>query len=80
MRPAWHDPQRVENSPRSRLRSLLISLAAWTAVGIVFAMPRFTSTTAWWPVLRSSFAEWWAWGLLVPVIVAIDSRLPILGS
>jgi two-component system LytT family sensor kinase len=77
VRPVWHNPRGVQNSSCSRLRSVLISLAAWTAVGIVFAMPRFASTTLWWPVLRSSFAQWWAWGLLVPVIVAIDRRLPI---
>jgi len=52
-------------------------MVAWTAVGLVFAMPRFTSTTGWWTVLRSSLAEWWAWGLLVPMIVAVDRRLPI---
>jgi two-component system, LytTR family, sensor kinase len=27
--------------------------------------------------LRSSLGEWWAWGLMVPVIIAIDRRLPI---
>lgn len=46
-------------------------------MGVVFAMPRLASTTAWWPVLGSSLAQWWAWGLLVPVIVAIDRCLPI---
>lgn len=40
-------------------------------------MPRLASTGAWWFVLRSSLAQWWAWGLLVPLIVAIDRRLPI---
>ena len=54
-----------------------MSLVAWTAVGIVFAVPRFASTAAWWSVLRSSLAEWWTWGLLAPVIIAIDRRLPI---
>lgn len=56
---------------------MLMSFAAWTMVGVVFAMPRFASAAPWWAVLRSSLADWWAWGLLVPVIVAIDRRLPI---
>lgn len=77
VRPVWSNPGSVENSPYSTLRLILVSLLAWTAIGIVFAMPRLVSTTAWWPVLRSSLAEWWAWGLLVPGIVAIDRRLPI---
>ncbi|GGA14474.1 sensor histidine kinase [Dyella caseinilytica] len=40
-------------------------------------MPRFASTTAWWFVLRTSLADWWAWALLVPMIVAVDRHLPI---
>jgi two-component system, LytTR family, sensor kinase len=77
VRPVWNNPPRVENSSYSRLRLVLVSFAAWTTVGVIFAMPRFASTAAWWSVLRTSLAEWWAWGLLVPVIIAIDRRLPI---
>lgn len=77
MSPVWNNPRRVENSSYARLRLVLFSFAAWTAVGVVFAMPRLASTGAWWFVLRSSLAQWWAWGLLVPLIVAIDRRLPI---
>ena len=68
---------RMENSSYSRLRLALISLLAWTAVGVVFAVPRLASNPAWWSVLRASLAEWWAWGLLVPAIVAVDRHLPI---
>ncbi len=75
--PVWNNPRRVENSSYSRLRLVLISFAAWTTVGVVFAMPRFASAAAWSSVLRSSLADWWAWGLLVPMIIAIDRRLPI---
>ncbi len=35
--------RRVEDSSYSRLRLVLISFAAWTTVGVVFAMPRFAS-------------------------------------
>jgi len=68
---------RMEKSSLSRLRVALISLLAWTAVGVVFAVPRLASNAAWWFVLRGSLADWWAWGLLVPLIVAVDRRLPI---
>lgn len=77
MRHIRNHVRRMENAPYSRLRLALISLLAWTTVGIVFAVPRFASDTAWWPVLRTSLAEWWAWGLLVPAIIAVDRRLPI---
>lgn len=46
-------------------------------MGVIFATPSFALAKAWGPVLRSSLAEWWAWGLLVPAIIAIDRRLPI---
>jgi two-component system, LytTR family, sensor kinase len=73
VRPVRHNP----GSSYSRPRLVLISLAAWTGIGIVFAAPRFALSTAWWSVLRSSLGEWWAWGLMVPVIIAMDRRLPI---
>ncbi|RUL62193.1 sensor histidine kinase [Dyella dinghuensis] len=72
-----NNPWRAENSHYSRLRLVLMSFAAWTTMGVVFATPRFASAAPWWSVLRSSLGNWWAWGLLVPVIVAIDRRLPI---
>lgn len=77
MLPIWNHTQRMENSSFSKLRLALVSLLAWTAVGVVFAVPRLASNAAWWFVLRGSLADWWAWGLLVPVIVAVDRRLPI---
>ena len=77
MDPISNDARRMESGSYSRLRLALISLLAWTAVGIVFAVPRFASNATWWFVLRASLADWWAWGLLVPVIVAVDRRLPI---
>ena len=77
MAPIWNHAQQVESGSYSRLRAGLIYLVAWTAVGVVFAMPRFASSTAWWSVLRASLADWWAWGLLVPAIIAVDRYLPI---
>ena len=77
VQPTWNHALRVGNGSYSRLRVVLISLLAWTAVGVVFAVPRFASNATWWFVLRGSLAEWWAWGLLVPAIVAVDRRLPI---
>jgi two-component system LytT family sensor kinase len=77
VRPIWNYARRMEPAFYSRLRLALISLLAWTAVGVVFAVPHFASKTAWWFVLRASLADWWAWGLLVPAIVALDRHLPI---
>ncbi|MBE1160789.1 sensor histidine kinase [Dyella acidiphila] len=67
----------MQGGADSRLRLALVSLLAWTAVGVVFAAPRFASTMPWWFVLRTTLAQWWAWGVLVPLIIALDRRLPI---
>lgn len=77
LRPIENPHSRVNNASQ---RWVLLSLLAWTAVGIVFAMPRFTSAAAWWFTLRTSLAQWWAWGLLVPLIIAMDRRLPIAAN
>jgi two-component system, LytTR family, sensor kinase len=69
--------RRAEHGAPARLRFALVSLLTWTAVGVVFAVPRFASATAWWPVLLGSLAQWWAWGVLAPAIIAVDRRLPI---
>lgn len=77
VRPLRDPAQRVEGGSYSPLRLVLLSLLVWTAVGVVFAVPRFASAASWWFVLRISLAEWWAWGLLTPLIIAVDRRLPI---
>ena len=77
MHPVSNAIKPVEDRSPSRLRLALISLPAWTAVGVVFAVPRLASHAGWWFELRGSLAEWWAWGLMVPAIVAVDRRLPI---
>lgn len=57
-------------------RPVLLMAAFWTTVGLVFALPRLAAGGAWSTPLLSSLAEWWSWGLLAPLIVALDRRLP----
>ena len=56
-----------------------VALAAlgWTALGLVFALPSIAAGGNWWPRLLSSFAQWWSWGLVAPLIVWVDRRLPL---
>jgi len=54
---------------------LLLTALAWTAIGIVFALPGLSSG-AGWRVLLGSLAQWWSWGLVASLIVAADRRLP----
>jgi two-component system, LytTR family, sensor kinase len=58
---------------------VLLGGLAWTVVGLLFALPTL-GTTRWHDELRSSLAEWWAWAVITPVIMAFDYRLPFSGK
>ena len=58
------------------IRRLAIAILAWTAVGVLFALPAILSGVARQQNLLRSLAQWWSWGLVAPVIIAIDRRLP----
>jgi signal transduction histidine kinase len=47
----------------------------WTAIGLLFALPRLAYGGGWSAPLLASLAEWWAWGLLAPAIFALDVSL-----
>jgi len=55
---------------RSWLLRAALVFAGSTALGLIFMFPMWSM--GW----QEDLAQWWAWGLLVPVIVAIDLRLP----
>ena len=55
---------------------ILVAAAAWTAFGVVFALPGMTAGPDWRRALLGSLAQWWSWGLVAPLIVAVDRRLP----
>lgn len=48
----------------------------WTCIGLVFALPLLDHASDWRKPLFASLTQWWAWGLLVPLIIAVDRRLP----
>jgi signal transduction histidine kinase len=58
------------------MRWIILAFSFSTAIGLVFALPRLANSVAWRDILLSSLAEWWSWGLLAPVIVAVDRCLP----
>lgn len=68
--------------PTAAGRRLGIAFLFWTAVGLVFALPRLANHEVGSPLsstlllLLSSFVQWWSWGLLAPLIVAVDRQLP----
>jgi two-component system LytT family sensor kinase len=74
----------VSNPSRSSAVSWLgwaaLSSCFWTAVALVFVVPKLAQSSDWRGTLLSSLAQWWSWGLLAPVITAIDARLPFSGN
>ncbi len=59
---------------RSLMGRLVLVAAGSTAIGIVFALPMWA--TQW----RQALPQWWAWGILAPLMVAADHRLPFTGK
>jgi signal transduction histidine kinase len=58
------------------LRRAALAVVIWTAIGLVFALPGISAGKNWRMPLLASLAQWWSWGLLAPVIVAVDQLLP----
>jgi two-component system, LytTR family, sensor kinase len=61
---------------RKWLHRCVLAAVVWTAIGLVFALPALTAGRNWHKSLLGSLAQWWSWGLLAPLIVAVDQRLP----
>ena len=62
--------------PRSGLGRAALLAALWTVVGVIFALPNIGNSGSTLLELASSFTQWWAWGLITPLVVAADRRLP----
>ncbi len=69
-------PPSIPVKPRKWLQLGLLAALLWTAIGLVFALPAMTTGGNWSRSLLGSLAQWWSWGLLAPLIVAVDQRLP----
>jgi two-component system LytT family sensor kinase len=54
----------------------LSAVIGWTVLGCLFALPSISARGNWRMYLFLSLAQWWSWGLLAPLILAIDRRLP----
>jgi len=56
------------------------ALAGWialssTLIGILFSVESI-GTPEWRHTVLQSLAMWWGWGVMTPLIVAVDRRLP----
>jgi two-component system LytT family sensor kinase len=66
-----------------RLRTAALALAGWTALGVFSASRIYLSyrynnyALSWWDCLRLALPDWYAWGLLFPVIAWLVRRFPL---
>ena len=62
--------------PRSGVGRAAVLTVLWTILAAVFALPNIGSTGSAVLAMAHSLTLWWAWGLITPLIVATDRRLP----
>jgi two-component system, LytTR family, sensor kinase len=55
---------------------IALAAVAWTAIGLVFALPGMSAGPDSRRAVLGSLAQWWSWGLVAPLIVAADRLLP----
>src|SRR5579863_3075665 len=60
---------------KNRWTLWIAAILLWSTLGVLFALPGLTSGH-WGRVLLNSLAQWWSWGLVTPLIVSTDARLP----
>jgi two-component system LytT family sensor kinase len=53
----------------------LLATLLWSILGLLFAVPNLSASN-WTRLLLGSLAQWWAWGLVTPLIFWTDARLP----
>ena len=62
---------------RRRIARPLLAVLFWSLIAGIFALPRLASGAGARQALMGSLVQWWAWGLLTPLIVMADRRLPL---
>jgi LytS/YehU family sensor histidine kinase len=58
------------------LNFALISLLFWTSIAVVSSLPHLEPQQITQDFVLCAVSQWWAWGLLVPAILAVDYVLP----
>jgi len=60
---------------KNRWARWIAAILLWSTLGVLFALPGLSSSN-WSRVLLGSLAQWWCWGLVTPLILWTDARLP----
>ncbi len=62
---------------KTRAGRVALTALAWTVLGCVFALPDLSSSTDRRGALLLALSLWWSWGLVTPIILWTDRRLPV---
>jgi two-component system LytT family sensor kinase len=65
----------MDGLPKTWMGRSLLAALTWSVIGFVFALPNLSSG-GYGRSLLSSLAQWWSWGLVTPLILTCDRRLP----
>jgi signal transduction histidine kinase len=65
--------QRIKTRPGQ----IALTALAWSILGCVFALPDLSAGAGWRRALLVSLTLWWSWGMVTPLILWIDRRLPV---
>jgi len=60
---------------KNRWARWLATILLWSALGALFALPGLSAGNGS-RALLAALAQWWCWGLVTPLILWIDARLP----
>jgi two-component system LytT family sensor kinase len=60
----------------TRPGQVALAAMAWTILGCVFALPDLSTGNDWRHALLRSLTLWWSWGMVTPVILWADRRIP----
>jgi len=58
---------------------VLLAAVWWTVVGWIFSLPSLTNPN-YNQALRMYLTEFWAWGLIAPLVIQLDRKLPFSGK
>jgi signal transduction histidine kinase len=62
---------------KTRPGHVALAALAWTILGCVFALPDLSAGNPWRRALLLSLTLWWPWGILTPLILWVDRRIPV---
>jgi two-component system, LytTR family, sensor kinase len=62
---------------KTRPGHVALAALAWTILGCVFALPGLSTGTNWRHALLLSLTLWWSWGIVTPLILWADRRIPV---